>query len=123
MSSASKQARGRHSSGGGNWGGVKAAQMNAIRAGHLPVAAFMQPLRLSISRGISSKESRRNIMDSQKAHLRLRDVAKKKKRENVGIFPKWGTPPSPLFGNDMFFLEKNYGLFCILGPFFGGSPM
>ena len=26
-----------------------------------------------------------------------------KKRENVGIFPKWGTPPSPLFGNDMFF--------------------
>ena len=23
----------------------------------------------------------------------------------------------------MFFLKKNYGLFCILGPFFGGSPM
>ena len=27
----------------------------------------------------------------------------KKKRENVGICPKWGTPPpSPLFGNDTF---------------------
>ena len=23
----------------------------------------------------------------------VRDVAKKTKRENVGIFPKWGTPP------------------------------
>ena len=34
----------------------------------------------------------------------FRDVAKKKQRENVGIFPKWGTPP--LFGNDMFFLKK-----------------
>ena len=29
-------------------------------------------------------------------------------------------PPSPLFGNDMFF---KYGLFSILGPFLGGSPM
>ena len=38
------------------------------------------------------------------------------------FFPSGG-PPSPLFGNDMFFLKKNYGLFCILGPFFGGSPM
>ena len=38
------------------------------------------------------------------------------------FFPSGG-PPSPLFGNDMFFFKKNYGLFCILGPFFGGSPM
>ena len=35
----------------------------------------------------------------------------------------WEFPPSPLFGNDMFFLKKNYGVFCILGPFFGESPM
>ena len=26
----------------------------------------------------------------------LRDVAPPKKRENVGIFPKWGTPPPRL---------------------------
>ena len=43
----------------------------------------------------------------------LRDVAPPKKRENVGIFPKSGTPPSPLFGN----------FFPILLFIFGGSPM
>merc|ERR1719150_2848277 len=38
------------------------------------------------------------------------------------FFPSGGPlPPSPLFGNDMF-LKKN-GLFCILEPFIGGSPM
>ena len=39
----------------------------------------------------------------------------KKKRENVGIFPKWGTPPSPLFGNDTL-VKKNMVFFCISGP-------
>ena len=37
----------------------------------------------------------------------------KKTRENVGIFPKSGTPPSPLFGN----------FFPILPFIFGRSPM
>ena len=27
----------------------------------------------------------------------LRDVPRKKKRENVGIFPKWGDPPPPVW--------------------------
>ena len=40
-----------------------------------------------------------NIKDA----LTLRDAPQIKKRENVGIFPKWGTPPlSPLFGNETF---------------------
>ena len=44
------------------------------------------------------------IIDMQVIQIIIRDAPKKKKRENVGIFPKWGTPPpSPLFGNDMFF--------------------
>ena len=48
--------------------------------------------------------------------LVIREAPPKKKRENVGIFPKWGAPPpSPLFGNDTF-VKKNYGLFCISGP-------
>ena len=46
----------------------------------------------------------------------LREAPQKNKRENVGIFPKWGTPPpSPLFGNDTF-VKTKYGLFCISGP-------
>ena len=32
-----------------------------------------------------------NIKDA----LTLRDAPQIKKRENVGIFPKWGTPPPP----------------------------
>ena len=37
----------------------------------------------------------------------IREAPQKKKRENVGIFPKWGTPPpSPLFGNDTFVKKK-----------------
>ena len=45
----------------------------------------------------------------EKLHLGLqnvvRDVPREKKRENVGIFPKSGTPPSPLFVNVMFLRE------------------
>ena len=42
-----------------------------------------------------------------KAYHDLGTLPKKKKRENVGIFPKWGTtPPSPPFGNPMF-VKKN----------------
>ena len=49
----------------------------------------------------------------------LRDVAKKK-RENVGIFPKWGTPPPPpLFGNDTFVWGKKS---CFFLHFRGGLP-
>ena len=40
----------------------------------------------------------------------------KKKRENVGMFPKWGTlPPPPCLGMTRLFDKKNHGLFCILG--------
>ena len=35
-----------------------------------------------------------NIKDA----LTLRDAPQIKKRENVGIFPKWGTPPPPCLG-------------------------
>ena len=39
--------------------------------------------------------------------FRLRDAPQEKKRENVGIFPKWGTPPpSPPFWNVMFLRSK-----------------
>ena len=55
----------------------------------------------------------------------LRDVAKKK-RENVGIFPKSGTPLPP-FGNVMFFRRKKLWFilhFRTLETFIvGGSPM
>ena len=44
----------------------------------------------------------------------------KKQRENVGIFPKSGTPPPPCLGMTRLFEKKNHGLFCILG---GGSPL
>ena len=43
----------------------------------------------------------------------LRDALEKKLRYYLGIFPKWLTPPP--FGNPLF-EEKNYRLFCILGP-------
>ena len=48
----------------------------------------------------------------------VRDACQKK-RENVGIFPKSGTPPPPCLGMTRLFEKKNHGLFCILG----GSPM
>ena len=55
----------------------------------------------------------------------LRDVCQKK-RENVGIFPKSGTPLPP-FGNVMFLREKKLWFilhFRTLGTFIvGGSPM
>ena len=34
----------------------------------------------------------------------------------MGIFSKSETALFPQFGNPMFVREKNYGLFCILGP-------
>ena len=43
---------------------------------------------------------------------RVREAPPQKKRENVGIFPKRGTPPLPSsqFGNVMFVRrKKNYG--------------
>ena len=52
----------------------------------------------------------------------LRDVAKKK-RENVGIFPMWGTPPPPVWECHVFERKKIMVYLEILGPFFGGSPM
>ena len=55
----------------------------------------------------------------------LRDVTRKK-RENVGFFPKSGPPP-PLFENDMFVRRKKLRFilhFRTLGTFIvGGSPM
>ena len=50
---------------------------------------------------------------------KLRDAPPPKKRENVGIFPKWGTPPSPLFGNVMFVKKKLWFIlhFRTLGTF------
>ena len=48
---------------------------------------------------------------------RLGTSSKKKKRENVGIFPKSGTPPPlPPVWEPHVCEKKNYGLFCILGP-------
>ena len=48
--------------------------------------------------------------------VQIRDAPQIKKRENVGIFPKWGTPPPPpCLGMTRLFEEKNHGLFCILG--------
>ena len=45
----------------------------------------------------------------------FRDAPQIKKRENVGIFPKWGTPPPPCLGMIRLFEEKNHVFFCILG--------
>ena len=42
-----------------------------------------------------------NAFKGRNKLAKLRDVGRKK-RENVGIFPKWGTP-SPLFGKCFFF--------------------
>ena len=42
----------------------------------------------------------------------FRDAPKKKIRENVGIFPKWGTPPPPpCLGMPRLFEEKNHVFF------------
>ena len=56
----------------------------------------------------------RAYLSSQKLQFYLRDVSKKKQRENVGIFPTSGTPP-PCLGMTRLFEKKNHGLFCILG--------
>ena len=40
-----------------------------------------------------------------------------KKTWKCGKFSQVGDPPSPQLGNVMFVREKNYSLFCILGPF------
>ena len=58
---------------------------------------------------------RKNSLYFTYPQLQYKGRCQKKQRESVGIFPKSGTPPPP-FGNVMFLREKNYGLFCILGP-------
>ena len=51
----------------------------------------------------------------------VREAPPKKKRENVGIFPKWGAPPpSPLFGNDMFFFFLKLWFILHFRTFFWG---
>ena len=78
---------------------------------------------ISISATAGKKKDAKNIAYKNMA-IRLEDKynkgrCQKKTRENVGIFPKWGTPPPPCLGMTRLFEKKNHGLFCILG---GGLP-